>query len=101
MSSKSYESSSPGSQEIGVTGHKSELIRNLCRALGADEYLAGPSGRDYLDLADFAAHGIAVRFFTFDHPTYDQGAGAFLAFYQRRALQFVQAQRFLPLCPSM
>jgi hypothetical protein len=60
------------SSDLGTTGHKSELIRNLCLATGADEYLAGPSGRDYLDLEDFAAHGIAVRFFDFAHPTYDQ-----------------------------
>jgi hypothetical protein len=66
------------SSELGIGGHKSELIRNLCLALGADEYLAGPSGRDYLDHADFVAHGITVRFFDFLHPTYDQGGGVFV-----------------------
>lgn len=59
--------------ELGASGHKSELIRNLCLAAGADEYVAGPSGRDYLDLTDFADHGIKVLFFDFEHPTYDQG----------------------------
>lgn len=58
---------------LGAGGHKSELIRNLCLAAGADEYIAGPSGRDYLDLTDFAQHGIKVWFFDFDHPAYDQG----------------------------
>lgn len=58
--------------ELAAAGSKSELILNLCRAVGADEYLAGPSGRDYLDPADFAEHGITVRFFDFDHPTYLQ-----------------------------
>lgn len=60
------------SSTLAVAGSKSELIRNLCLASGADEYVAGPSGRDYLDLADFAAHGIVVRFFDFDHPRYQQ-----------------------------
>jgi hypothetical protein len=62
---------------LGVAGTRSELLVNLCRAVGADEYLSGPSGRDYLDLAAFAEHGIAVRFFDFDHPTYDQGRAPF------------------------
>lgn len=58
--------------DLDVQGQKSELIRNLCLKLGADEYLAGPSGRDYLNLADFAQHGIDIVFFDFDHPTYPQ-----------------------------
>ncbi len=59
--------------ELGVSGRKSELIKNLCVAAGADEYIAGPSGRDYLDLHDFTTHRIRVWFFDFEHPTYDQG----------------------------
>lgn len=58
--------------ELAAAGRKSELILNLCRAVGADEYIAGPSGRDYLDRAAFAEHGITVRFFDFDHPVYHQ-----------------------------
>ncbi|WP_165953687.1 WbqC family protein [Streptomyces sp. 8K308] len=63
---------------LRMAGTRSELLVNLCRAVGADEYLSGPSGRDYLDLAAFAAQGIAVRFFDFDHPTYDQGDAPFV-----------------------
>ncbi|MFP1628005.1 WbqC family protein [Streptomyces sp. 5K101] len=59
--------------ELAATGSKSDLILSLCKAAGADEYIAGPSGRDYLDLTAFADHDIAVRFFDFDHPTYPQG----------------------------
>lgn len=62
---------------LGVAGTRSELLLNLCRAVGAHEYLSGPSGRDYLQLAAFAEHGIAVRFFDFEHPTYDQGRAPF------------------------
>ncbi|WP_162467326.1 WbqC family protein [Streptomyces cavernae] len=60
------------SGDLAVAGSKSELILNLCAAVGADEYIAGPSGRDYLDLAAFAGRGITVRFFDFDHPEYPQ-----------------------------
>lgn len=59
--------------ELEASGRKSELIRNLCLAAGSTEYIAGPSGRDYLDLEDFSAHGIVVHFFDFHHPTYPQG----------------------------
>ena len=63
---------------LDAAGHKSDLILNLCRAVGADEYLAGPSGRGYLDLAAFAAAGIRVLFFDFEHPGYDQGVEPFI-----------------------
>lgn len=66
------------SSEFDVTGSKSDLIVGLCRAAGADEYLAGPSGRDYLALDTFAEHGIRVRFFDFDHPTYAQDHDPFV-----------------------
>ncbi|MGW2555350.1 WbqC family protein [Streptomyces sp. NPDC001635] len=65
------------SSELAAPGTKSELLVGLCRAVGAGEYLAGPSGRDYLDLDVFAEHRITVRFFDFDHPTYAQGCDLF------------------------
>jgi hypothetical protein len=61
------------SSGLSVTGRKSDLILNLCIAVGADTYLAGPSGRDYLKLEDFRAAGIKVQFFDFVHPVYRQG----------------------------
>lgn len=58
--------------DLGAQGHKGELIRNLCLKAGSTDYIAGPSGRDYLDLDDFADHGIRVHFFDFEHPVYPQ-----------------------------
>ncbi|MGP3966388.1 WbqC family protein [Streptomyces sp. 6N223] len=63
---------------LRVAGTRSELLVNLCREVGADEYLSGPSGREYLNLPAFAEQGIAVRFFDFDHPAYDQGDAPFV-----------------------
>ncbi|MBI3368558.1 MAG: WbqC family protein [Burkholderiales bacterium] len=54
------------------TGAKSDLVLGLCRQLGADHYLSGALGRDYLDVPAFAAQGIAVEFQNFDHPRYPQ-----------------------------
>lgn len=58
---------------LAVSGAKSDLILSICEAMGAAEYLAGPSGRDYLDLESFARAGIAVSFMEFQHPEYPQG----------------------------
>ena len=60
-----------------VEGTKSELVLNLCRQQGADAYLSGRLGRDYLDLASFEAHGIEVRFQHFNPQPYPQLWGAF------------------------
>lgn len=66
------------SSEIGAAGRKSDLILDLCVKVGATSYLAGPSGRDYLDLASFRAANIDVRFFDFHHPSYATRSHAFV-----------------------
>ena len=49
----------------------------ICRHLGASAYLAGRDGATYMDLAQFAAAGIAVRTQAFTCPVYPQRYGAF------------------------
>ncbi len=61
------------SSELGVDGAKSDLILNLCRAVGADALLAGiGASRSYLDLEAFARAGVSVHWHEFMHPTYRQ-----------------------------
>ena len=55
--------------EINVEGHKTDLLVDICRKLDADKYIAGKSGRDYLELEKFA---IPVEFQQFAHPIYTQ-----------------------------
>ena len=50
----------------------------LCRAVGADTYLAGRDGAAYVDLAQFRAAGIAVEAQRYDHPVYAQLHGEFV-----------------------
>jgi hypothetical protein len=50
----------------------------ICRLLGADEYLSGAFGKQYLDEAQFAEHGIRVRYQDFQHPVYPQLWGDFV-----------------------
>jgi hypothetical protein len=68
------------SSELGVDGAKSELILNLCRAVGADTLLAGLGGsRNYLDAATFAEAGVGIAHQSFKHPVYPQcGGGPFV-----------------------
>ena len=49
------------SSELPVVGKKSELLANIVRFLDGDEYISGPSGKDYLDMSFF--EGIKVSFF--------------------------------------
>jgi hypothetical protein len=61
------------SSELGVSGAKSELIIDICRAVGADVFLGGLGGtRTYLDAAAFERAGIRVQWQQFQHPVYRQ-----------------------------
>jgi hypothetical protein len=50
----------------------SKIVLEICKALSADTYLSGISGKDYLKLSDFKAAGIKVIFHQFYHPIYKQ-----------------------------
>ncbi len=54
-----------------------ERLIALCRAVGADTYLAGRDGARYMDPARFAAADIAVLYQDYVHPVYAQPHGDF------------------------
>lgn len=56
--------------DVGSTG--SDRILEICREVGADTYVSGVSGRDYLELDAFEDAGIDVEFQEFHHPIYEQ-----------------------------
>ncbi|CAM8394343.1 WbqC-like protein family [Candidatus Methylopumilus universalis] len=58
------------SSSIAHQGSKSDLIENICLSLGADTYLSGASGRDYLNLESFKFKGMEVLFHSFIPPVY-------------------------------
>jgi hypothetical protein len=60
------------SSELNVDGLKSSLILDICKEVGTDVYIAGPSGRDYLDMDSFADNEIRVVFNDYHHPEYPQ-----------------------------
>ena len=66
--------------DLSADGAKSELVVNLCRAVGATTYVSGVNGRDYLDRAAFGAAGIDLRFQAYREPRYPQMHGGFRPF---------------------
>lgn len=69
----------------------------LCKLLGADTYLAGQGGRDYMDLVQFEQAGVKVVFQEFNHPVYGQLYGDFLPFMSVVDLLFNQGLKSLEI----
>jgi hypothetical protein len=63
--------------DYGFRGHKSDLVLDMCKQLGATAYIFGAQGRNYADVGTFSAAGIDARFQDYQHPTYPQQHGAF------------------------
>ena len=49
-----------------------ERLVAIIRYFGADTYLAGSGGRQYMDLDKYRENGIEVIFQNYEHPVYDQ-----------------------------
>lgn len=66
-------SSGDGSSGDGAADRVERLAR-IVERVGGTEYLSGPAARDYLDGHEdaFAARGLALRFKTYDYPSYPQ-----------------------------
>jgi hypothetical protein len=67
----------------------------ICRAVGADTYLAGRDGARYLDAEQFAVAGIAVSTQRYEHPLYGQGGGEFAPFLSALDLLLMQGDEAL------
>lgn len=67
--------------ELGVTPtDPTGRLVALCRAVGADTYLAGRDGARYMDPTRFDAAGIALLYQDYHHPVYAQPHGEFVPF---------------------
>lgn len=60
------------SSQMHLEGQGTERLVKICQALGADKYLSGPGGKEYMDLSLFEKAGIKVIFQEFSHPEYQQ-----------------------------
>jgi hypothetical protein len=58
--------------ELGVKGKSTDLLLGICKKIGADTYLSGRFGKNYLDESKFKHEGIDLIYHNFHHPTYKQ-----------------------------
>lgn len=65
---------------LHVAGEETDRIINICQALGADTYVSGKSGRDYLDEEKFVKANLQLQYHDFQHPVYPQLYGKFLPY---------------------
>jgi hypothetical protein len=57
---------------LGITGESTGLVLAMCRAAGAETYLSGMHGHDYLDVEEFRRAGVRLLFQDFTCPEYPQ-----------------------------
>jgi len=66
------------SSDLDVKSSKSQKLVDICKKVGADSYLSGVGGKNYLDSNLFNKEGIKVEFQDFKHPIYPQLFGEFI-----------------------
>ena len=49
--------------QLGITTSASQLLLDICKAVGATEYVSGQGGRNYMDMSLFEAADMPVSFF--------------------------------------
>ena len=58
--------------ELNVREKGSNLILELCKEVGADIYLSGSQGKNYLKEDEFLKAGIKIAYQDYHHPVYSQ-----------------------------
>jgi hypothetical protein len=53
------------SWDYPLTGGKTERLANLCISAGGNEYISGPSAKDYIDEAAFSERGVKLTWFDY------------------------------------
>jgi hypothetical protein len=64
--------------DLNVSGHKTELLLDICRVVGATAYLAGTGGKSYQEDGNFEHAGITPLFSSFSQQSYPQLFGEFV-----------------------
>ena len=65
------------SSELTLREDPTDRLIDICKGLGADTYLAGQGGADYMDVIRFEKNGLKVIMQEFKHPAYSQLFGDF------------------------
>ncbi len=57
---------------VDVGSDTTDVLIEVLKGAGADTYLSGPSGRNYLHFEKFPQNDLGLRFLKFQHPVYRQ-----------------------------
>lgn len=68
------------SSEINPGGRRTDLLIDICRKLGADAYLSGIGGKNYLERDKFQEAEIKLMFQNFTPTQYPQSDGEFIPY---------------------
>jgi hypothetical protein len=56
----------------GITGVKTDRLIQILKHVGAQQYLSGPSARDYIEKEKFEQAGIRLEYMEYNYPEYPQ-----------------------------
>jgi len=69
------------SSELSVTGAKSELMYNLCKARSATHYISSPGSREYMESVEgFDFEAVPVSYFEYQPCSYTQLSDSFIPY---------------------
>jgi hypothetical protein len=60
------------SSELQAEGQKTDRLLQILGQLGADNYISGPSAREYIEEQHFAQAGIRLEYMDYNYPEYPQ-----------------------------
>jgi len=83
--------------DLDVSGKGTELLVNICKAVGADTYLSGFGGAKYMEEDKFREAGIELKYYDFKHPVYHQLWGDFIPNLSIIDLLFNEGERSLQI----
>lgn len=66
------------SSDLEITASRTTRLVAICKRLGVTRYVSGPSGRSYIDEAEFEREQIELIYHSYNYPEYPQLFGAFL-----------------------
>ena len=75
------------SSELKTSGSKTDRLIPILKAVGADSFIEGVAGKDYLDVRKMNETGIEVFWFEYQHPVYPQ-KGEFIGYLSALDLLF-------------
>lgn len=71
------------SSQYDISGHKDELLANICRKVDADVYLSAQGSAAYIEQdmpgGQIEAHGIRLLYHNYNHPHYTQMGSQFIS----------------------